>query len=125
MRQRGERIEVERRAHAALEVEQAGARDHRGVVRREARRSARTPRRPRRLHALAHRGASARLHATPPPSTTRCASELLGRARRLLDERVDDRVLKGARDVRVIASRPCRARTAWSTAVLSPLNETS
>ena len=38
MRKRGERIEVERRALAALEVEQPRARDHRRVVGREPRR---------------------------------------------------------------------------------------
>ena len=54
------------------------------------------------------------------------AAELPRRARRLLDERVDDRVLKGARD-RAARSRSMSAlaRTALSTAVLSPLNETS
>ena len=68
---------------------------------------------------------SVRLPATPPPSTTRVASVLLDGARRLLDERLDERVLKGARDVRAgrrgVAARARRC----STAVLSPLNETS
>ena len=62
---------------AALEVEQAGARDHRGVVRRESRALGANTSAPIVAMRSPHRGDERAFPATPPPSTTRFAPVLL------------------------------------------------
>ena len=94
--------EIERAPLAPLEAEESGARDHRRVVGREPRRRREdlAPASPSRSRIAA---TSVRLHATPPPSTIRGRPRNSRGARRLLDERLDERILKRARDAGTIA----------------------
>src|SRR5262249_24972502 len=82
---------------AALEMEQTGTRDHRGIVGREARRR-RIHSYPALLESCAHRGDQRSVARDAAAEHDAVAPELASRAQGLLDERVDERILKRARD---------------------------
>ena len=100
----GEGVEVERRLFAALEMKQSGARDHRRVVGREARRR-REDLDPARLESFPHRGDERRVARDAAAEHDARAAELPRGAGGLLDERVDQRVLKRARDRAAVRRR--------------------
>src|SRR5258705_13460082 len=94
--ERSEGVEVERRTLAPLEVKKGGTRDHRRVVRRETR-SRRVHLGAEWPHARLHRVGEGAIAGHTTAEHHARAAELLDGARRLLHERVDQRVVKAAR----------------------------
>src|SRR5688572_3397700 len=98
------RIRVERQgiSYTPLEVEEPGPRDHRRVVGGEARRRG-EDRRSRRLHSITHCRGKGTIAGDAATKNDALPVERLDGARRLLDERSDERVLKSPRDGPTVA----------------------